>query len=196
LLGRVNQTLQREIRMKRRTLVEPELSRPLAVDKIPVGGMEEHIVASSAERKALAARFGLLDLPKLEASLNMDHAEGRMIAVTGTLTADVVQQCVVTLEPVPAHIADTIDILFAPPALLDLGAGPPHADSGMDEAPEPIVNGVINLGELVAQHLAVALDPYPRKEGAELPVADSGAKTPKEGVNSPFAKLVEMKKKS
>ncbi|MDD5586360.1 MAG: DUF177 domain-containing protein [Alphaproteobacteria bacterium] len=182
--------------MKHPVAAEPELSRPLPVDKIPAGGMEEHIVASPAERKALAARFGLLDLSKLEADLNMDHADGKIIAVTGTLLADVVQQCVVTLEPVPAHITDKIGILFAPPAMLDAGASPPHEDSGGDEAPEPIVNGVIDLGELVAQHLAVALDPYPRKEGASLPVADLGAMPQEAGKNNPFARLAELKKKS
>jgi uncharacterized metal-binding protein YceD (DUF177 family) len=179
--------------MKHNRPNQPELSRPLAVDKVPAGGMEEDIVANVAERQALAARFGLLDLSKLEAHLDIDHAEDRMIAVTGTMTADVVQQCVVTLDPVEAHIEDTIDIVFAPPALLDAGANPPHNDGGEDEAPEPIVNGIIDLGELVAQHLAVALNPYPRKPGAELPVAVADAKPEEKGGQNPFAKLAEIK---
>lgn len=178
--------------MKRKVSPQPELSRPLAVDKIPAGGMVEDIVASPAERKAVAARFGLLDMSKLEAHLDIDHAEGHMIAVTGTMTAEVVQQCVVTLDPVPAHIDDAIDIVFAPAGLLEAGANPPHSESSDEEAPEPIVNGKIDLGELVAQHLAVALNPYPRKPGAELPVMNAG-KTD-EGADSPnpFAKLAVM----
>ena len=179
--------------MKHRPVVEPELSRPLLVDKIPAGGIEEHVVASPAERKALVARFGLLDLGKLEADLNVDREKGHMIAVTGTLTADVVQPCVVTLEPVPAHITDSIDILFAPRAILDVGANPPHSDAIEDEAPEPIVNGLIDLGELVAQHLAVALDPYPRKPGVSLDAVKS--EPPGENTYKPFAKLVELKNK-
>ena len=179
--------------MKHVSPIQPELSRPLLVDKIPAGGIEEHIVASPAERKALAVRFGLLDLAKLEADLNVDREKGHMVAVTGTLTADVVQSCVVTLEPVPAHVMDSIDILYAPRTLLDVGANPPHSDAIEDEAPEPIVNGQIDLGELVAQHLAVALDPYPRKPGVSLDALKPEATG--ENTNKPFAKLVEIKKK-
>lgn len=177
------------MRMKNAPL--PELSRLLSVDKISAGGIAEHIVANAQERKALAERFGLLDLPKLEAHLEVDHARGGMLAVTGKLTADVVQACVVTLEPVPAHVSDTINILFAPAHLLDKGAGSPHFDAGEEEAPEPIINGTIDLGELVAQHLAIALDPYPRKKGVSLPFSEP---TP-EKITNPFAELVALKKK-
>ncbi|NTU76919.1 MAG: DUF177 domain-containing protein [Alphaproteobacteria bacterium] len=180
--------------MKRLPLSEAELSRPLPVDKISAGGMIENLVASPLERQALAQRFDLLDLPKLEAELNIDLARGRMVAVTGTLTADVVQQCVVTLEPVAAHIEDKIDILFASAKMLDVGAGMPHTDLGDEEAPEPIVNGIIDLGELVAQHLAVALDPYPRKKGAMLP--NLNAETKAVNGNNPFAKLAASKEKA
>ncbi len=180
--------------MKNNVKIEPELSRPLQVDRISAGGMAEHVVARPSEREALAKRFGLIELPRLEADLNIDHAEGRMIAVTGTITADVVQQCVVTLDPVPAHITDTIDILYAPAGMLDVGANPPHSDELDNDAPEPIVNGTIDLGELVSQHLAVALDPYPRKEGAMLENGSAGSMDEGKPV-TPFAKLKEMKKK-
>ena len=174
---------------------EPELSRPLRVDKISAGGMAEDIVANAQERKKLTARFGLLDISKLEASLNIDPERGRMLAVTGTFNADVVQECVVTLEPLPSHISGSIDVLFAPPAMLDKGAGPPHFDSGEEDVPEPIVNGVIDLGELVAQHLAVALDPYPRKQGVGLPSGELKVESAAPKPVNPFATLVEFKKK-
>ncbi len=183
--------------MKHSPHIEPELSRPLPVDKISAGGVEEYLIASPAERKALAARFDLIDLPKLEANLNIDHASnGKMIAVTGKLSAKVVQQCVVTLEPLETQIDDEINILYAPAHFLDKGAGPPHVDSGEDEAPEPIVNGIIDLGELVAQHLAIAINPYPRKEGAVLENIETTAAEPSDSSLNPFAKLAEFKKKA
>ncbi len=181
--------------MKKKNIIEPELSRPLHVDKIPAGGLAEHVVARPLERQALAERFGLLDISLLEADLNVDHAKGRMLAVTGKLTADVVQQCVVTLDPVPARVVDAIDILYAPAGMLDVGANPPHSDELDNDAPEPIVNGVIDLGELVAQHLAVALNPYPRKEGAVLQNGASGEEEGN-GVLTPFARLKELEKKT
>ncbi len=183
--------------MKRPSIVEPELSRPLFVDKISAGGVLEHVVARPAERMALARRFDLLDLPKLEADLNVDlTSNGKMIAVTGKMSARVVQACVLTLEPVESGIEDDIDILYAPASFLDAGAGPPHAGSGDDEAPEPIVDGIIDLGELVVQHLAVAINPYPRKEGVVL--GNAGAEGPSSAgsFHNPFAKLAEFKRKN
>lgn len=173
-----------------------ELSRPLAVERISLGGVREKIVASPEEKKALAERFGLIDLARLEATIDVDHAEGKMFAVTGKFFADVVQECVVSLEPVPAHIAESIDVLFAPPHLLkDDGEGGGLSDLGDVDPPEPIENGVIDLGELVAQHLAMALDPYPRKEGAALGNYEIGGEEPAaEKKNNPFAKLKEMAK--
>lgn len=170
-----------------------ELSRPLAVERISLGGVREKIVASPDEKKALAKRFGLIDLKSLEATIDVDHAEGKMFAVTGKLFADVVQECVVSLEPVAAHIAESIDVLFAPPHLLKEDGEGGLSDLGDADPPEPIENGAIDLGELVAQHLAMALDPYPRKEGAALGNYEIGGEEPAaEKKNNPFARLKEM----
>lgn len=171
---------------------EPELSRPLKVERVPLGGIEEHIVAAPLEREALAKRFGLIDLPRFEAFLNVDREQGGMYAVTGRIIADVVQSCVVTLEPVAQKVREDINVLFAPPHLVKqvsegaLGGDPDEADP-----PEPIENGMIDLGELVAQHLAMGLDPYPRKEGAELGVVEVGAKIEEAKPANPFAKLLK-----
>lgn len=170
----------------------PELSRPLRVDRIPLGGIEEHIVASPTEREALAKRFGLIELPRFEAFINVDRAEGAMIAVTGSLSADVVQQCVVTLEPVAGKVKEVIDVLYTPPHLIKKDRDGPLGDLGEAEPPEPIENGTIDLGELAAQHLATSLDPYPRKAGAELGrVEVSGSSKGGADVSplNPFAKL-------
>lgn len=169
----------------------PELSRPLKVERIPLGGIEERIVATPQEREALAKRFGLLDLPQFEAFLNVDRAEGQMVAVTGTLKAEIVQQCVVTLEPLPQRVKDTINVLFSPPHLLKKDREGPLGDLGDAEAPEPIENGMIDLGELAAQHLATAMDPYPRKEGAELGRVEVSGPSDTAEIKplNPFAKL-------
>jgi uncharacterized metal-binding protein YceD (DUF177 family) len=168
---------------------QPELSRPLAIDKIPANGIEETILADPKERKKLAARFGLLDLPKLEAQFDVKPARGgSMFEITGNMRADVVQQCVVTLEPLPAHIEQPITVLYATPEMLETGEDPPH-ESPQGET-EAIVDGIIDLGELVAQYLGTALDPYPRKPGAAFVEAEYGDATPEA---NPFAKLVDLK---
>lgn len=169
----------------------PELSRPLKVERVPVGGIEEHIVATPLEREALVKRFDLLDLSRFEAFLNVDREKGGMFSVTGRISADAVQRCVVTLEPVCESIQDTIDLLFAPPHLIKKDKDGPLADFGEVEPPEPIENGMIDLGELVSQHLATSLNPYPRKEGASLGVVEVKPPVSTAEIKqlNPFAKL-------
>lgn len=170
-------------------LPELEFSRPLSVDKIPAPGVEETLIASDKERKELAQRFGLLDLKDLSATLSVHPASNRQgFAVTGTMNADVVQQCVVTLEPLANHIEHQIDVLFAFPE----GDEAAPAQIEMDEdQPEHIIDGVIDLGELVAQHLGITLDPYPRKPGLAPVEAQYGSDKP----TSPFAELINWPKK-
>src|ERR1700722_14157319 len=110
--------------MKPKTdITAPEFSRPLQVDKISAGGVDEMLEANVEERKNLAERFGLLDLPKLQAQLTVTPTRGAMFEVKGRMEADVVQQCVVTLEPLPAHIDQDVDVLFGAPELLEVDTG-------------------------------------------------------------------------
>lgn len=170
-------------------LPELEFSRPLAVDKIPAPGVEETLIANDKEREQLAQRFGLQDLKNLSATLSVHAASNRQgYVVTGTVSADVVQQCVVTLEPLPNHIEHQIDALFA--FLEGDEAAPTQVEMDEDQ-PEPIIDGIIDLGELVAQHLGIALDPYPRKPGLAPVEAQYGSDKP----SNPFAQLIDWPKK-
>lgn len=135
------------------------------------------------EREALARRLGLLALDRLEAEVTAKPlANGRLVRVEGRLSADLVQECVVSLAPVPAQLAETFTAFFGEE---EASADPSdEVDVPFDaDLPEPIEDGTVDLGELVAQHLSLALDPYPRAPGArfEAPAA--------EGTPSPFAAL-------
>jgi uncharacterized metal-binding protein YceD (DUF177 family) len=172
---------------------EPEFSRPLPVDKIPQAGVEQRVEASEAERKKLEARFGLLSLASLRAEVSVKPKEaGRLFEASGRLKADLVQQCVVTLEPIPAHLEQDIDVLYMAKEWTE-----PDATTTQialeDEETEAIQNGVIDLGELVAQEFGAALDPYPRKPGLAWVEAEYGGE--KEKTPNPFAKLAEFTKK-
>lgn len=170
---------------------EPELSRPLRVEKISPNGVEETIVASGQEREALSKRFDLIDVGSLEAKLHVMPKQGATdFEVTGHFRADVTQRCVVTLEPLPAHIEQAIKVHFAPPVVVASGAT--ERALGEDDL-EPIEDGIMDLGELVAQHLGLALDPYPRKPDVPPVEVEFGAPAAK---ISPFAKLAALKDKT
>jgi uncharacterized metal-binding protein YceD (DUF177 family) len=135
---------------------QPEFSRLVPIERIGRGGERLTIQATAAERALLARRFGLMTLDGLRAEIELHPVEGkRVFRLTADLDAAVVQSCVVSLEPVAQRIRDRQSQLFA---VLDVAM---EAD-GDEEVIEPIVDGQIDVGEAVAQQLALALPAYPR----------------------------------
>ena len=122
--------------------------------RIPANKLEQPIelTATAAECAAIAKRLDLRELTRLEAKFTLTAGRGGLIFARGKFLADVVQSCVVTLEPVSAHIEEDVDFLFSP--------HPPEVD--------PIINGQLELGEPLVQTLALCLDPYPRQPGVEF----------------------------
>jgi uncharacterized metal-binding protein YceD (DUF177 family) len=174
----------------------PEFSRPVAADTISNNPQHREIAAEAGEREALAQRFGLLSLDKLTAVLDLQRQAGDVIHVSGHLSAEAVQRCVISLVPVPVHLETDLEVSFGGAA-----AQPDEGDIdpvGID-APEPLVEGRIDLGEAVAQQFAVALDPYPRAPGASLG-PEGFTLGPSEGAGEgggkqPFAALAALKKR-
>ncbi|MGE4220266.1 MAG: YceD family protein [Alphaproteobacteria bacterium] len=176
-------------------MTAPEFHRPVAVLDLPPAGQTIEIEANAAERAALAERFELLALDRLTARLTLKPiAGGPMLRVFGRFAAAATQACVVSWAPVPAQIEEAVDLRFGPSAEPER-----EVTIGFDEEepPEPIEDGRIDLGELVAQLLALALDPYPRAPDAEVPAAYAPADPVGEraGKPNPFAALADRLKK-
>lgn len=163
-----------------------EFARPVHLDQIAERGRVMEIAATEAERQALARRFGLVSLDRLEATVRLSRS-GIFYRIEADWQADVVQTCVVTLEPIRNHLAERLVERYGP---TDRGAAELDLDPEAD-APEEIDGGVIDAGEVVAQALSLALDPYPRKPGVEI--AASGEK---EGGEGPFAALSKLRRGS
>ena len=165
---------------------QPEFPRQVRADRVGPEGLRERLEATPPERAALAQRFGIESVERLEATLDLRAEPGGTIRVRGHLAADVTQACVVTLDPVPQRIEEAVDLRFVP-------AGMESADED-PEAPDEIPmtrGGVLDLGEAVAEQVALALDPYPRAEGAELP---SEARGDEADSPAPFAALGRLRR--
>jgi uncharacterized metal-binding protein YceD (DUF177 family) len=177
-----------------------EFSRFVEADSVGTHRMERRISANPEERAALARRFDLIGIDRLEAVFSLKRAGGGVIHVSGVLDAEVTQSCVVTLTPVPAKVAETFSADFAAreSGREDDRRGTAEADLDFaaDDPPEPIRNGHIDLGELAAEQLALALDPYPRAPGAAIPAElspdESAEEEPDRPVN-PFSILRKSK---
>lgn len=155
----------------------PELSRPFSVARLTEEGEPFRFEAGSAERAALATRFELLDLPSLTAEgriSTFDHGHG--VRVEGIVRAEVVQACVVTLEPVPARIEEPFVRTYTSRLSSRVADVEAEAvvDMEEDDPPEPLTGGTVDVGEAVAETLGLALDPYPRIPGAVLPSDGAG----------------------
>ncbi|MBP2298011.1 YceD family protein [Azospirillum picis] len=182
----------------------PEFSRVVNADTVRRAEVTETIEATEGERRALAERLELEAIGRLAATVRLRAVRGgTMIRVSGKLEADVVQTCVVTLEPVPAHVTETFEALFAPETMvedqgLEIDFDPSLSD---EDIPEPMENNRIDIGELTAQHLSLALDPYPHAEGVEFTGYDEGTEEEEEAPAepekpNPFAVLQQLKSKN
>jgi hypothetical protein len=159
----------------------PEFSRPLRAHE--VGGTPRRLAleANAGERAALAARFGLLALDSLSASLEIKR-EAAGIRVTGSVAAKGAQPCVASAEPVSFRIKEHIALL-----LTDAAPEGGEIELGSDDLDVEVLDGdVIDAGEIAAQAFALGLDPYPR-----LPGSVAGVLSEDEAVEarSPFAAL-------
>lgn|SRR6185437_8583008 len=165
-----------------------EFARPIELSRLNHGEQRFAINANASERAALAARFGLVSLDKLEAAVRLDRIAGGLVRLEADLNADVVQTCVVTLEPVRNRVAESFTVLYG-----EGGEAREVTLDGEAETIEPIVGGVIDIGEAVAQQLSLALNPFPHAPGAasvQLAVSAEAS------ADSPFNVLARLRNKN
>ena len=140
--------------------------------------MSVDVSADAAERRALAARFDLLEVPALRGRGRLER-HGDELVLRGWLEAEVVQECVVTLEPAPTRLRQSIEWRYRLGGATDAARASyePHGtvvlDDGADEV-ESVIGREIDVGEAFAEELGAALDPYPRAPGAALDAGDLG----------------------
>jgi uncharacterized metal-binding protein YceD (DUF177 family) len=166
----------------------------VVVTQIPERGLHRELDADEAQRSAMAEAAGLLGVLSAHATLDVMAGKDGRFYVTGRVRARVAQTCVVTLDPIENDIDEPIDLTFAPPEqipqLADL-ADDAEVDHNEADPPEPIINGVIDLGRLATDALFLGIDPYPRKADAVF----AHEVTPPDPKDHPFAALKALKVK-
>jgi uncharacterized metal-binding protein YceD (DUF177 family) len=137
-------------------LPPPEFSRPLPLARLGVVSEPVEIAASAAECAALARRFGLPEIAELRGAFRLRRAEAGRVVAEGRITARFTQICVVTLDPFPTSLDEAFELHFVPEGEDNLDPDPERPDEMGYEGE------MIDLGEALAQQLAVSLDPFPR----------------------------------
>ena len=188
-------------------ILDPVWVSPLPVSDVPARGLDVTLVAAERLRAQLAAANGLARIASAEARLHVSRRGREGLHVTGEVRARVTLTCVVSLEQFDSDISEPVDVDFEPSpdqrperegrsAARSRRAPPspaPEVEVGMDDldAPDPIVDGRIDLGALAQEFLTLGIDPYPRKPGvAFTEPAEPPAK------ESPFAKLATLTPKT
>lgn len=153
----------------------PPFSYPVRLAVLGRGEAVFEIEADVPARAGLVRLLGLVDMTVFRASLRLKWVQGRrLLRLTGRLYAEIVQTCVVTLEPVGNTVEESFEIQFEPqsPAAEPDSAAPaaPEGEAGAMETVEPLYGDSLDIGDLAAGELALAIDPYPRKTGISLDV--------------------------
>lgn len=170
----------------------PEFSRLVDVTKLEEKARK--IAANEAERAALAQRFDLVSIGRLEAEVGFEP-DGKAVIGKGRIMAEYVQACAVSGEDLTVSLDQPVALRFVPESGLAVAAAGPDEEIELDpEEPDemPVEGTMIDLGEAIAQTLALAIDPYltgpeadrVRKEKGLLDAAAAG----------PFAALAALRK--
>jgi hypothetical protein len=143
---------------------------PVAVEDIPEDGRSFMLEADAETRAAIAKVAGLRELPQLTATFEVAPQGAGGLRVAGRVSAMAGQTCIVTLEPLLNPIEEKVDLLFLPQIvppgpLAEEERARARADVKWDD-PEPLMDGIVDLGALATEFLILGLDPYPRKPGA------------------------------
>jgi uncharacterized metal-binding protein YceD (DUF177 family) len=164
--------------------MKPELHRPIDPASVPARGMDVLVEATDQECPALAVRMNLPAVRALRCRFHLVPDGEAAVLAYGHLEAVVVQTCVISLEEFEATVAEAFRVRFVP-------SGTETEDDDPDSIDElPFEGRVIDLGEAAVEQLGLALDPYPRMPGAELPIEDEA-----DGAH-PFAGLRALRRPS
>lgn len=187
----------------------PPFSHAVEVATLPPSGRHLRLTATDADRAALA---GFLDVPAVS-SLTADlavtplGASGR-VRVEGRFQARLRQMCGITLAEIDTEVSGEVTRIFSPdphPQAAQAGPGGKEIqlDCAAEDPPDPLIGGRIDLGQVIAEELALGLDPFPRAPGATFAVTEGGegadpAPADPAGdpaATNPFAVLAPLRKK-
>jgi hypothetical protein len=174
-----------------------EFSRSFEVARVRDRQVRVRIAATDAECAGLAVRLGLLALERLEAEAVLTPAASENgIHLAVDWVADVVQSCVVSLEPVASRLNDSFGLLYAPAQepreFADVKRNEVQIDIDGRDPPEPLIGDRIDVGEAIAEQLALALDVYPRRPGASILTEYVIGQEDTDARQMPFATLAEL----
>jgi len=169
--------------------IAPPLVHIFDLGDLSQAGAEVTVAARPEELPGLAKWAGVDQVRRFAGTVNLRRTSQTRFILEADLEADIIQACVVTLEPVEARISCHIARELHLATRLSREAGELTLAAGDDDVPETILSLDYDLAAPLLEEFALAIDPYPRKEGAAFAAPDA----PEAPQSSPFAVLKVMK---
>ena len=163
-------------------MTELPYSVPVRLHQVGAG-VTRRLEPDTAERERIARALDLASLDSFVAEVTLEPAPGGW-RLSGRVKASLAQTCGVTLEPLPVKVDGPFTIALAEAAEEEEGE---IVITLEDESPDLIEGGQVDLGQYAVEQLALRLDPFPRKPGAEF------VQPPEPTEISPFAVLKQLR---
>jgi len=160
------------------SLSPSELFFPCRADSVSSNGRNIHIKAEESQLQAVAERIEVQAVKSLDADVRVELQNGgHILYISGKFKADILQECVVTGDPIESVIEDNFEAWYADHDKAVPFIRAKHQVQSVIEGdeiqmleekddPEPLVDGQVDLGEVVLQFLSLSVNPYPRKVAA------------------------------
>ena len=172
---------------------KPPYRAPFELAGVSERGAERSLSPDAAERARIAAWLGALDVPRLDATIRLTREDDDVYRYDADFTAQVVQACAVTLEPVPSLHTGRAERRYRVVARAQRRSSrstdAPEIATGDDDAPEVISSSLLDIAAPILEEISLLLDPYPRAPGVTFePLKDA-----EEDTDNPFAVLAKLK---
>jgi uncharacterized metal-binding protein YceD (DUF177 family) len=154
----------------------------VAVAELPATGRTVKLALSADDAAALCHELDLIALTDIAAELRLKPVGRDSLHVTGRVCGQVVQPCVVTLEPVTTIIDQPVDVTYAPAP-----SGRAQSEASDEDAPDVLIDGRVDVGQLAREFLVMAIPDYPRRADVP-PVGEESSGSERQ---TPFAGLRE-----
>ncbi|MDZ7823719.1 MAG: DUF177 domain-containing protein [Ahrensia sp.] len=185
------------------TIKDGLLSHSVNVLRLPPKGLTVKITPAVGQLTAISDQLRIRSVEHFEALLLVKkwHKDG--VRVTGSVTARLVQNCVITLTPVSEEISVEINAVYLPstsklvkPAIAGQ-ADELIIDPDGEDTPEIFDLPELDIGAIAVEFVALELNPYPKADNAEAKAADlqSDIKFEENIRENPFASLAALKDK-
>lgn len=178
--------------------MEFALTFPVNIRSLPPKGVDLTIKTNEKERQALAKNHNLLEVKSLEARIHINPWKRQGVKLNGRLHAQIVQECVVTAQPLDSVVDEDIEVILVPEdsrlsEIINQHSHELFLDPDGVDAPDSFKGNEINVGAIVEEFFELAIDSYPRSVGVEFTEVAFETNDKDDKKPSPFAVLKNLK---